>query len=252
MKRSPPTPGLLTAGAAASTVSPVVSPRGTVFIRLYQSICLRTRRGLHVLTKEHAHEKGTPAHQDSRTRRSRCARIAPPRFRPRRPGARARGPQGVQLPQHRPDTAERPVRRLCRAPARAVDDLRRDRLRRPLEVGEQRHHVGVDLRHAGGHLDWRHCRGCHQPQHRLGRHGRSDHLAQHVLGRRRLQVHRRRQDLDEHGPQGDATISAASSSTRSTRTSSTWRPWATCIRKTPSAASSRPSTAARPGRSRST
>ena len=33
---------------------------------------------------------------------------------------------------------------------------------------------------------------------------RSEHLAQHLLGRRRLQVHRRRQDVDERRPQGHA------------------------------------------------
>ena len=37
------------------------------------------------------------------------------------------------------------------------------------------------------------------PDSGLGRHGRIEQPAEHVVGRRRLQVDRRREDLDEHG-----------------------------------------------------
>ena len=59
-----------------------------------------------------------------------------------------------------------------------------------------------DLRQSAGHLDRRHRGGRHRSEHRLGRHGRAHVVTQHVLGRRRLQVDRRGQDLDEHGPEG--------------------------------------------------
>ena len=108
-----------------------------------------------------------------------------------------------------------------------------------------------DLRQPAGHLDRRHRRGRHRSEHRLGRHRRAHLVAQHLLGRRRLQVDRRRQDVDEHGARRTATTSAASSSTRRTRTSSTWRRSAISTRRTTSAASTRRSTAARRGRSRS-
>ena len=41
-----------------------------------------------------------------------------------------------------------------------------------------------------------------ESQHRLRRHRRGEHLAEHLPRRRHLQVHRRRQDLDERRPQG--------------------------------------------------
>ena len=43
-----------------------------------------------------------------------------------------------------------------------------------------------------------------EPGHRLHRHRRSRHPRQHHPGRRRLQVHRRRQDVDAHRPRRDA------------------------------------------------
>ena len=47
-------------------------------------------------------------------------------------------------------------------------------------------------------------RRCHrlavESRSRLGRHRRVEQPPEHVVGRRRLQVHRRRQDLGEHGP----------------------------------------------------
>ena len=69
-----------------------------------------------------------------------------------------------------------------------------------------------------------------------------------LLRRRRLQVHRRRQDLEEHGPEEDVPDRQDPRSTRRTRTSSTSAPWAGCTARTRSAACSRRPTAARPGR----
>ena len=68
-----------------------------------------------------------------------------------------------------------------------------------------------------------------------------------VVGRRRLQVDRRRRDVDEHGARATATTSAASSCTRTTPTSSTSPPWDTCGARTTSAGSTSPPTAARRG-----
>ena len=42
-----------------------------------------------------------------------------------------------------------------------------------------------------------------RPERHLRRHGRDDDSRQRLARRRRLQVHRRRQDLDEHRPGGD-------------------------------------------------
>src|SRR5207253_528461 len=44
-----------------------------------------------------------------------------------------------------------------------------------------------------------------QSKRRLGRRWRSDQPAELGMGRRRLQIHRRRQDVDEHGAQGYGT-----------------------------------------------
>ena len=70
-------------------------------------------------------------------------------------------------------------------------------------------------------------------------------------GRRRLQVDRRRQDVDARGPREDAWRSRASASTRRTPTSSTSRRSAIRTDRTRSAACSSRTTAARRGRRRS-
>ena len=64
--------------------------------------------------------------------------------------------------------------------------------------------MGADLRSPAGLLDRRRRRRSVEPGHRVGGHGRGERLAQHLLGRRHVQVHRRRQDVDEHGSQGHA------------------------------------------------
>ena len=164
----------------------------------------------------------------------------------------ARSAQGLQLPRDRPDPAERALHRLRRARARAVDDLRGDRLRRPVEVGQQRPDLGVDLRQPAGHLDRRHRRRRVEPQHRLRRHRRGQHVAQHLLGRRRLQVHRRRQDVDERRPEGHPAHRPDGHRPEEPRHRLRRGAGPPLLARTTSAACSRRSTAARPGRSRST
>ena len=90
------------------------------------------------------------------------------------------------------------------------------------------------------------------PEHRLGRHRRAHLVAQHLLGRRRLQVHRRRQDLDERRPEGHAPHRPHRHRPEEPehRLRGGARP--SVLARTTSAASSRRSTAARRGRSRST
>ena len=60
-----------------------------------------------------------------------------------------------------------------------------------------------------------------EPRRRLHRHRRVRHPRQHHPGRRRLQVHRRRQDVDAHRPRRHAGHRARSASTRPIPTSST-------------------------------
>ena len=101
---------------------------------------------------------------------------------------------------------------------------------------------------AGQAVDRRRHRRAVECGHRLGRHGRRVHVAQFVRGRRRLQVHRRRQDVEEHGAERLAAHRADRRSIRRIPTSSTSPRWGISIRTTPSAACSRRPTAARRGR----
>ncbi len=68
--------------------------------------------------------------------------------------------------------------------------------------------------------------------------------AEQLVGRRRLQVHRRRQPPGATWGCATARPSGASCSAPTTRTRSTWRPWATCGAPTRSGASTSPPTAA--------
>ena len=72
--------------------------------------------------------------------------------------------------------------------------------RRRVEDRGRRAQLGQRVRRLlQGRLGRRHCRGAVQPERRLRRHGRGLHPRQRVLRRRRLQVDRRRQDLDAPG-----------------------------------------------------
>ena len=95
---------------------------------------------------------------------------------------------------------------------------------------------------------WAPWRCPNRTRRRLHRHGRDGTARQHHAGRRRLQVHRRRQNLEAHGPRRTRRRSRASASIPRIPTSSTSRRWATLTDRTTSAACSAPRTAARPGR----
>ncbi len=87
-----------------------------------------------------------------------------------------------------------------------------------------------------------------EPRRRLHRHGRVVHPRQHHARRRRLQVHRRRQDLDATSAFATSRRSPRSASIRPTPTSSSSPPSATTAGRATNAACSRAPTAARPGR----
>ena len=84
-------------------------------------------------------------------------------------------------------------------------------------------------------------------QRRMGRHGRSEQPPELLVGRRHLQVDRRRQDVEAHGPPRVAAHRPHRESIRRTPTSSTSRRSAGCGARTRSAASTRPPTAASRG-----
>ncbi len=107
-------------------------------------------------------------------------------------------------PQHRPRQHGRPHRRCRRGRERSEDGLRRRGQRRPVEDHGQRRELGVSVRRTNHPLPRRRRRGAVGPAGRLGRLRRGQPAQQRVMGRRRLQVRRRRQDVDEHGPQKDA------------------------------------------------
>ena len=85
------------------------------------------------------------------------------------------------------------------------------------------------------------------PGHRLHRHGRVVHPRQHHAGRRRLQVHRRRQDVDARRLPGRAEHLEDPHPPDQSPTSSSSRRSASTACRTTSAASSRAPTAARRG-----
>ena len=78
--------------------------------------------------------------------------------------------------------------------------VRRRGGRRRLEDHERRHHLAVRLQWTGIGDRRRPRRRPLRQQHPLGRHWGEEQPALPVLGRRRLQIHRRRQGLDEDGP----------------------------------------------------
>ena len=80
--------------------------------------------------------------------------------------------------------------------------LRRRGLRRRVEVARRRHHLQAGLRQAAGAVDRRHRARSDEPEDRLGRHRRGVDAQLGLDRRRHLQVHRRRRDLDQHGPAG--------------------------------------------------
>ncbi len=84
-------------------------------------------------------------------------------------------------------------------------------------------------------------------EHRLGRHRRGVHPQPHLGRPGHLQVHRRRQDVDAHGPREDRPHRPRRHRSAESRTSCSPARWATPTDRSRSAASFAPPTAARPG-----
>ena len=106
-----------------------------------------------------------------------------------------------------PAVVRRPHRRRRGGRAKAVDHLRRRRVGRHLQDGQQRHDLEAGVRRAMADvaLDRRHRDRAVGSEHRLGRHRRAEQPPELVVGRRRLQVARRRQDLAHMGLQRHAS-----------------------------------------------
>ena len=105
--------------------------------------------------------------------------------------------------QHRLGGDERPHRGARRrARGQSSHRLRRRGERRRVEIDERRHDLQAGLRQAGGAVDRRGDDRPDESEDRLGGHRRGVDAQQRVRRRRRLQVHRRRRELDQRGPQG--------------------------------------------------
>ncbi len=135
--------------------------------------------------------------------------------------------------------------------ARPAHHLRRRGERRRLEVDGRRHDLQAGLRRAHP-VDRRHRHRPQGPEDRLGGHRRVVGAQQRLGRRRRLQDHRRRRHLAARGPREAPSASPASRSSPADGNTvwvcATGHLW----NATRSAASSRPPTAARPGRRSST
>ena len=118
----------------------------------------------------------------------------------RRPPA-GRLVQAVRLALDRPGQHGRPHHRPRGLRGRPELLLRRHRVGRAAQDDQQRLHLRAPVRQGSDRVDRRRRRGADRPQHRLGRHRRGQPAQLRLLRRRRLQVDRRRQDLEEHGPQ---------------------------------------------------
>ena len=161
------------------------------------------------------------------------------------PAASADPFPGLQVPQHRPRHDGRPHRRSRGPRIESGRVLRRHRHRRVVEDHQQRHHVGRALRRSRRRrVDRRHRHQPERRQHGVGRQRREQQPPERLVGQRRLQVHRRRPDLEAHGPRRPRSTSRASSSIPSITTWSTWRRSAACGAAAASAASTRRPTAA--------
>ena len=96
--------------------------------------------------------------------------------------------------------------------------------------------------------DRRACRRADRPQHRLGRHRRSmGDSAERRHRRRHLQVHRRRRDVDAHGPRRNRPHRPHHRPPSRSRTSSTPARWGASRVRSRSAACTRRPTAVAPG-----
>ncbi len=104
-------------------------------------------------------------------------------------------PQEFRLARDRPGEHRRPRGRHRGGRKRSLDNLRRLRDRRRLEIRQQRHDLDADLRRIPGLVHRRHRHCSVQPRRRLRRDRRAEQQAELVVRRRRVQVDRRRQDV---------------------------------------------------------
>ena len=100
---------------------------------------------------------------------------------------------------HRPGRHGRPHHRPLRLRGRPDHLLGRHRLGRAAQDRQQRHHLRASVRQGSDRLHRRRVRRAVEQEHRLGRHRREQPAQLRLVRRRRLQVDRRRQDLEEHG-----------------------------------------------------
>ena len=125
-------------------------------------------------------------------------------------GGRRRPVRRAALPLDRPGVDVGPRLRPRRVRGEPGDLLRRHGARRRLEDHQQRHDLRGAAPGPGPDVDRRRRRLADESRPRLGRQRRIEQPPEHLVGRRRLQVHRRRQDLDAHGAQDLAATSTAS------------------------------------------
>ena len=140
--------------------------------------------------------------------------------------------QGSVVVVSRSDERQRPRGRRRRRRLPGSAGCMPDRAAAAFGSGRSRRDVAAGLRPRGVERGRRRRRRAVEPEHRLGRHRRGEHLPQLV---RRATASTSRPTAGRPGSTWawpTRRRSAASSSTRPTRTSSTWRRWATSGRTT--------------------
>ncbi|CAA9358559.1 MAG: GH74, partial [uncultured Gemmatimonadaceae bacterium] len=109
----------------------------------------------------------------------------------------------LRVARDRPREHGRPRHRPRRRPAQPQGLLRGHGRGRDLEDGQRRHHLLPALRQGEGHLVRRHRGGAERPERDLRRHRRGGLAQLHLARRRRVQEHRRRQDVEARGAARD-------------------------------------------------
>ena len=205
------------------------------------------RRGRDDAAEAPAHQGGGARALPS-PRHGHGAGAAPRRLRAAPGDGEGLAAPGPALPQRGPRGAGRPHRGhrgAGRASRRAAGGLR---LRRPLAHRQPRRELDAAVRRGVVHDHRRRGGGRRRGPGALRRH-RGEQLEPHLVRRhRRLQDHRRRTDLEQPRASPTRTTSGAWSWTPRSPHASSSPPSATSTRRTRSAASTSPPTAARPGR----
>ena len=156
--------------------------------------------------------------------------------------ASASGQQGNEVAPGR-TVSRRPRDRRDRDAGRCRTFTISARVGRRLEDDRRRGQLDADFgprRSGADRVGRHHRRSPVRPQRDLRRHGRRLPARRHHLWRRRVQVARRRQDLDPHRPDETRARSRDDRQSARSRTRSSWRRSATPSGRTPSAASFAP------------